>query len=256
MTSTTTVLVTNNITSDTTWLSSYKYVIGANVLVKNGVTLIIQDRASVCFLSGTSFNLVFEPGSRLNAGVISSFAVDSSYNPVTTSNTGGWRFWGTKSGSYNGIIPVNTSRFTINQIDINNIGSSGLGAILVDSCYAFETNFNVVNISNATIGILSFNSTINFNKLSLTNAINGLYILYTTINVLKKLVVSGGNVISYLFSSVIVVSKCAKFNINSELSDIYTINTNDTRVPTNKPYATPYVANVQLKSKLKIFSSL
>ena len=253
MTSTKTVLVTNNITSDTTWVSGYKYVIGTNVLVKDGVTLTIQDLVSVCFLSGNSFNLIFEPGSKLNAGVISSFAVDSSYNPVTTGNTGGWRFWGTKSASYNGVIPVNTSRFTINQIDTNNIGSFGLGAIFVDSCYAFETNFNVVNISNATIGVLSFNSTINFNKLSLTNAGNGLYILYTTINVFKKLSVSGGNVISYLFSSVIVVSKCAKFNINSELSDIYTIITNDTRVPTTKPYATPYVAKVQLNSKLKIF---
>ena len=256
MTSTKTVLVTDNITSDTTWVSGFKYIISTNIYVRDGIKLTIQDNASVCFLNNTSFNLVFEPGSKLNAGVISSFAVDSSYNPVTTSNTGGWRFWGTKSSTYNGVIPVNTSRFTINQIDINYIGSFGLGSIYVDSCYAFETNFNVVNISNATIGILSFNSTINFNKLSLTNAINGLYILYTTINVLKKLVITRGNFISYLSLSVIVVSKCAKFNINSELSDFYTINTNDIRVPTTTPYSIPYVANVELNSKLKIFSSI
>ena len=253
MTSTTTVLVTNNITSDTTWKSGFKYIIGATILVSNGVTLTIQDRASVCFLSGTSFNLVFEPGSRLNAGVITSFGVDSSYNPVTVANSGGWKFWGTKSAFYNGVIPVNTSRFTINQIDIAYIGSISSSPLSVDSCYAFETNFNVVNISNTILSSFVFNSTVNFNRLSITNATSGLDLSRSTINVLKSLTVTGGNFINSIFTSVIVVSKCARFNINSILSNLYNIITSDTRVPTTKPYANPYVVNVQLKSKVKIF---
>ena len=253
MTSTKTVLVTNNITSDTTWLSGYKYVIGATIYVNNGVTLTIQDRASVCFLSGSSFNLVFEPGSKLNAGVITSFGVDSSYNPVSVANSGGWQFWGTKSPFYNGVIPVNASRFTINQIDISYIGTTEITPINVDSCYAYETNFNVVNISNTNYSILLFNSTVNFNRLSITNASSGFFLSRGIINIFKSLTVSGGNLIDYLSFLVIVVSKCAKFNINSTLNDLYNIVTSDTRVPTTKPYATPYVVNVELKSKVKIF---
>ena len=253
MTSIKTVVVSGDITTDTTWLGHTKYIISTTVRVKAGVTLNIYDTAQICFLNGNNFNLIFEPSSRLVAGVITSYSVDSSYNAVTVTNSGGWIFIGTRV-PFNGTIPVNYSKFIISSLNTNYLGSSTTPSVSFLDINSWESSVNTLSVNNGLSGALFlFNASVNIRDLTLNNITN-VFVVVSVLVVYKKLTVSGGflgTTSSFLLGTV-TVKKCGTINITTPLlPSSINIATTDARVPTTKPYATPYVAKVgELKSKV------
>ena len=248
----TTVLVTADITSDTTWIGGVKYIITKEIVVKTGVTLTILDYASVCFLNGTSFSITFEPGSFLTAGKVKSFGVDSSYNPVTTANSGGWIFYGTRA-AFKGVIPVRSSRFRIYEMALSNMGNSLIGAINVIYANDYETDFNLLKFTNTTAPLRTIFSTVNIYQLGLANT-TGISASGSVLNIFKKFKVVGGTVVSSLSTSSITLKQNVRLYISATLPNTFKITTNDIRIPTTIPYANPYVANVvNIQSRTRIY---
>ena len=251
----TTVLVSADITSDTTWIGGVNYIITKDIVVKTGVTLTILDYASVCFLNGSSFSITFQPGSFLVAGKVKSFGVDSSYNPVSTANSGGWIFYGTRA-AFNGVIPVRSSRFRIYEMSLANMGNSIIGAINVIYGNEYETDFNLLKFTNTTAPLRSIFSTVNIYQLGLTNTV-GISLSGSVLNIFKKFKVVGGSVVNSLITSSIILKQNIRLYINATLANTFKITTNDIRIPTTVPYATPYVANVvNVQSRTRIYPLL
>ena len=258
MTSIKTVVVSSDITADTTWLGNTKYIISVTVRVKAGVTLNIYDTAQICFLNGNNFNLIFEPSSRLVAGVINSYSVDSSYNAVTVANSGGWIFIGTRE-PFNGTIPVNNSKFIISSLNTNYLGNLTTPSVGFLDINSWESSINTLSINNGLSGALYLlNASVNIRDLSINNITN-IFILVSVLVIYKKLTVSGGflGTSSSFLLGTLTVKKHGTINITTPLLPSFVnIATTDARVPTTKPYSTPYVAKVgELKSKVIFYLS-
>ena len=252
----TTILVTADITSDTTWETGNTYVIGANINVQPGVSLTING-TNVCFLNGFNYSLSFQPGSFLYLDNVKSFSVDATYKPVTTANTGGWIFFGSKN-TLNKTIPLKGSRFNINKLSCNYLGNSTLAAVTFVYCNEYEANVNIIKVKNSNFGTYLNYSVIQYNQFASINNTNGIVLNIANLLIYKKIFISGGNVtFGSLNESSLNVLQNSEFYINSILSQSNKITTNDIRVPTTRPYSIPYVASVShLSSRLNLYASV
>ena len=251
----TTILVTGDITKDTTWETGNTYVIGSEVNVKPGVSLTING-TNVCFLDGFDYSLRFEPGSFLYLDNVKSFSVDSTYKPVTRANSGAWVFYGSRA-TFNKTIPLKGSRYNINKLSCNYIGRSSRAALTFVYVNEYESNINVIKVKNSVFGTFLNNSIVQYNQFGSINNTNTLILIYSNLLIFKKLYISGGNVTTgSLLESSLNVLQNSEFYINSTLAQTVKITTNDVRVPTTRPYATPYVVAVShLSSRLNLYTS-
>lgn len=104
-------LLTADIARNTTLRAGITYVIAAEVHVRPGVTLTIEDGVTVLIRNGrrpgpllTANALVFDSGSRLRAASVTFAAADQNDRPVAAADNGGVFFCGSfRSGSKDGI---------------------------------------------------------------------------------------------------------------------------------------------------------
>jgi len=184
-----------NITKDTFWKNKYIYVIDGPVRIINNVTLKIQNNTKILFKNkdkliefGTASSpnillassLIFESGSRLDAGSIISYSVDKNNHIDTNCLNAGFIFLGsTVTCNYdnfdiNSIITGNKSSFKITSLSTNYLGNSEfkLNSITLIGCNyneVFIENINIKNSGNDAVNLLWSN--IHTHKISIYNPI-------------------------------------------------------------------------------------
>jgi hypothetical protein len=132
------VEISADITSDTTFRAGTIYVITAEVHVRVGVTLTIEDGVEVRIRNGSlafpnhwlnlsTQALIFDSGSSLRAQTVSFFACDDTNEPVPIANNGGIFFCGatraaSKDNVSSQVLRLTTSSFIADRIVVNFLG--------------------------------------------------------------------------------------------------------------------------------------
>ena len=128
-----TVIVTGDISTSTTWLKRNTYIIRGEVHVLSGVTIAMEDNVQIYITNGhiatpsslTRSALIFNTGSTLLANHFKVTACTPNGLVATTADNGGLWFFGSRVSNKDGLIgPIGTgsSHFVATLIDISYLG--------------------------------------------------------------------------------------------------------------------------------------
>jgi hypothetical protein len=194
------------------WKKCHTYIITGTYTVATGASLKIDDGTKVLLLNGSpSGQIVFQAGSKLRAGDIVSYAVDTTTADTasTTANNGGWVF--------NGTVDYNNSSKNRSSFEINEFRGSYLGNLLVSAMFINDMRneefcVDKLRFVNSTTALQLQTSYITVNRIkteSCTNAFR--FSLPSTLTVSKVFNVRATNFISGFLSNSILVEEGAQF---------------------------------------------
>ena len=209
------VLVTETQTGCVHWKKCNTYIISGTYTVATGATLKIDDGTKVLLLNASG-HMVFEAGSKLRAGDIVSYAVDSTTSDAasTTANNAGWYFTGTIS--YNN-FSKRLSSFEMNEFKGSYLGNAVVSAITFNDMRTDEFSADKLKLVNSTIALELDTSNVKINRVKIENCTNAFKFNETsTIRVVKVFNVRATNFVTVAFLSIfyyhsILVDEGAQF---------------------------------------------
>ena len=251
------VIATGTLTGSDHWTKNNTYIVSGTYTIATGASLKIDDDTKVLLLNGTtSGQMVFQSGSKLRAGNIVSYAVNSTTvdTAATTANNGGWVF--------NGTVDLNnsskkSSSFEMNEFKGSYLGSSTLSAMLINDMrneefYAYKLRF--VSCTTALQLQTSYITINRIKTLTCTNAFK--FTQPSTLTVSKVFNIRATNFLSGTLSNSILIEKGAHFIVvTNTAGSAITFVSEDTLVNGKKYSSTQPVTNgiCQLKNNLFIY---
>ena len=194
------------------WKKCHTYIISGTYTVATGASLKIDDGTKVLLLNGSpSGQMVFEAGSKLRAGDIVSYAVDSTTSDTasTTANNGGWIF--------NGTVDNNNSSKRLSTFEMNEFKGSYLGSLLVSAMILNDMRneefcVDKLRFVNSTTALQLQTSYITVNRIKTETCTNAFrFNLPSTLTVVKVFNVRATNLLSGALTNSILVDEGAQF---------------------------------------------
>jgi hypothetical protein len=194
------------------WKKCHTYIITGIYTVATGASLKIDDGTKVLLLNGSpSGQMVFQAGSKLRAGDIVSYAVDTTTADTasTTANNGGWIFNGTVD--YNN-SSKNRSSFEMNEFRGSYLGNANESAMLLINVRNEEFCADKLRFVNSTTALQLQTSYVTVNRIKVENCTNAFrFNQPSTLTVSKVFNVRATNFISGFLSNSILVEEGAHF---------------------------------------------
>jgi hypothetical protein len=194
------------------WKKCHTYIITGIYTVATGASLKIDDGTKVLLLNGSpSGQIVFQAGSKLRAGDIVSYAVDTTTADTasTTANNGGWIFNGTVD--YNN-SSKNRSSFEMNEFRGSYLGNANGSAMLLNDVRNEEFCADKLRFVNSTTALQLQTSYVTVNRIKVENCTNAFrFNQPSTLTVSKVFNVRATNLISGFLSNSILVEEGAHF---------------------------------------------
>jgi hypothetical protein len=206
------VITAGTLTGRDHWKKCHTYIVSGTYTVATGASLMIDDGTKVLLLNGaTSGQMVFQAGSKLRAGDIVSYAVDTTTadTAATTANNGGWVF--------NGTVDYNNSSKKCSSFEMNEFKGSYLGSLTVSAMIIIdmrEEEFcaDKLRFVNSTTALQLQTSYITVNRIKTETCTNAFrFNLPSTLTVSKVFNVRATNFVSGALSNSILVEKDAQF---------------------------------------------
>lgn len=206
------VIATETQTGCVHWKKCHTYIITGTYTVATGASLKIDDGTKVLLLNGlTSGQMVFQAGSKLRAGDIVSYAVDTTTADTasTTANNGGWIFNGTVD--YNN-SSKNRSSFEMNEFRGSYLGNANGSAMLINDMRNEEFCADKLRFVNSTTALQLQTSYITVNRIKTETCTNAFrFNLPSTLTVSKVFNVRATNLLSGALSNSILIEEGAQF---------------------------------------------
>jgi len=206
------VIATGTLTGSEHWKKCHTYIISGIYTVATGASLKIDDGTKVLLLNGLpSGQMVFQSGSKLRAGDIVSYAVDTTTADTasTAANNGGWIFNGTVD--YNNLSKKRSS-FEMNEFKGSYLGSLLVSAMLLNDVRNEEFFADKLRFVNSTTALQLQTSYITVNRIKVENCTNAFrFSLPSTLTVSKVFNVRATNFLSGFLSNSILVEEGAQF---------------------------------------------
>jgi len=206
------VIATGTLTGSAHWKKCDTYIISETYTIATGASLKIDDGTKVLILNGsTSGQMVFQAGSKLRAGDIISYAVDTTTadTAATTANNRGWVFNGTVD---NNNSSKNRSSFELNEFKGSYLGSALVSAMVINDMRNEEFCADKLRFSNSTTALQLQTSYITVNRIKIENCTNAFrFNLPSTLTVSKVFNVRATNFLSGALTNSILVEEGAHF---------------------------------------------
>ena len=206
------VIATAILTGSEHWKKCHTYIVSGTYTVATGASLKIDDCTKVLLLNGVSSGqMVFQSGSKLRAGNIISYAVDTTTadSASTIANNGGWIFNGTID--YNNFSKKRSS-FEMNEFKGSYLGSLLVSAMLLNDVRNEEFCADKLRFVNSTTALQLQTSYITVNRIKVENCTNAFrFNLPSTLTVSKVFNVRATNFLSGFLTNSILVEEGAHF---------------------------------------------
>ena len=203
--------INTNITSNEHWKKCNTYVITAKIEVLNNVCLKIDDNTNILLLNNSLSSITFNPGSKLFAKKIISFAIDSydiNFNTYVVANTqlnDGWTFFGN-----------NKSKFRIKEFKGSFLGSSQFNAISINDVEKNKLKIDIIKLNDCVNNINLNNSYLKIKEIKIYNGTNGFNLNNSFLNIKNKFnvtLITLGNLIYESLNTNILINKHAYFSL-------------------------------------------
>ncbi len=204
-------IIDTNITSNQHWVNSITYIITTKIEVFNNTTLKIDNNTKILLLNNSYSSITFNPGSKLCAKKIESFAITSydmklcTYSLATTSLNGGWIFL----GNYK-------SKIRIKQFTGSFLGSSELNAISFNDMNNNLCKMSKLKLINCINNVYLNNSSIQIKKIKIYDAVFAFNLNNSSLNIkdyFNIYLVSIGKLIYGNLNKNIIINKYAYFSL-------------------------------------------
>ena len=206
------VIATGTLTGSEHWKKCHTYIVSGTYTVATGASLKIDDGTKVLLLNGsTSGQIVFQAGSKLRAGDIISYAVDTTTadSASTTANNGGWVFNGTID--YNNLSKKRSS-FEMNEFKCSYLGNANGSAMLLNDVRNEEFCADKLRFVNSTTALQLQTSYITINRIKVENCTNAFrFNQPSTLTVSKVFNVRATNFLSGALTNSILIEEGAHF---------------------------------------------
>jgi hypothetical protein len=206
------VIATGTLTGSEHWKKCHTYIVSGTYTVATGASLKIDDGTKVLLLNGsTSGQMVFQSGSKLRAGNIISYAVDTTTADTasTTANNGGWVFNGTID--YNNLSKKRSS-FEMNEFKGSYLGNANGSAMLLNDVRNEEFCADKLRFVNSTTALQLQTSYITINRIKVENCTNAFrFNQPSTLTVSKVFNVRATNFLSGALTNSILIEEGAHF---------------------------------------------
>jgi hypothetical protein len=206
------VIAAGTLTGSEHWKKCHTYIISGSYVIATGASLKIDDGTKVLLLNGTpSGQIIFQSGSKLRAGDIVSYAVDTTTADTasTTANNGGWIFNGTVD--YNNLSKKRSS-FELNEFKGSYLGNAIISAMLINDMRNEEFCADKLRFVNSTTALQLLTSYITVNRIKVENSTNAFkFSTPSTLTVSKVFNVRATNFLSGVLSNSILIEEGAQF---------------------------------------------
>jgi hypothetical protein len=209
------VITTGTQTGCEHWKKCHTYIVSGTYTVATGASLKIDDGTKVLLLNGvTSGQMVFQAGSKLRAGDIVSYAVDTTTADTasTTANNGGWYFTGTVN--YNN-LSKKLSDFEIDEFKGSYLGSLSVSAMTVNDMRTEEFCVDKLRFEYSTVALQLETGNVKVNRIKIENCTTAFrFNEPSTLRVVKVFNVRATNFLTGffgLFTHSILVDEGAQF---------------------------------------------